>query len=354
MKKIAFVTGITGQDGCYLTRYLLNIGYHVHGLVRPHTQNSYAHLYDFAAPSTEKKQRLLLHYGDLLDGQGLIRLLSEIQPTEIYNLGAQSHVHVSFELAEYTSDVGALGALRLLEAMRILKMGQSVRFYQASTSELFGIGAQVPQNEETKFHPRSPYATAKQFAFSTTVNYREAYGFHASNGILFNHESPLRGEGFVTRKITRAAARAASGSDDVLQLGNIDAVRDWGHAKDYVRGMHLMLQQALADDYVLATGVGLSVRAFASYAYQHVGIELEWQGEGLSEKAINKSTGKALIEIDQKLFRPAEADCLIGDASKAKQKLNWHPTIAIEALIAELVDAESKFLTKNKPSEQYA
>jgi GDPmannose 4,6-dehydratase len=344
LTKNAFITGITGQDGCYLARHLIDCGYKVAGLIRPHAQRDLTDFFAFVAPNAERQSRLSLHFGDLLDGQNLVRLLSQIQPSEIYNLGAQSHVHISFDMAEYTGNVCALGALRLLEAIRILDMGQSTRYYQASTSELFGIGAQVPQNEETKVHPRSPYATAKQYAYSTTGNYREAYGLHASNGILFNHESPLRGAQFVTRKIARAAAQIASGSQQTLSLGNLDAVRDWGHAKDYVRGMHLMLKQILPDDYVLATGIGFTVRDFATFAFQAAGIQLDWQGEGLNETAHDANTGQVLIEVDNNLFRPAEADCLVGDASKANKKLGWSPTISVEQLIEELVAHEMNAL----------
>lgn len=337
--KIAFITGITGQDGAYLAELLLSKGYVVHGLQRrsslPNTDRIdllYAHYYP--------QNLFFLHYGDMTDSSNLLRLISEIKPNEIYNLAAQSHVAVSFETPEYTANADAIGTLRLLEAIRILKLENHCRFYQASTSELYGKVQEIPQKESTPFYPRSPYAAAKLYAYWVTVNYREAYGIHASNGILFNHESPMRGETFVTRKITQAVAAHSQGHTSPLTLGNIHAKRDWGHAKDYVEGMWRILQQETPDDYVLATGETHSVKEFAELAFAEIGVELKWQGEGINEQAIDKKTGQLLIKIDPKFYRPTEVDILIGDASKAKQKLNWVPKIAFRTLVKEMVAAD--------------
>ncbi|MDE2956575.1 MAG: GDP-mannose 4,6-dehydratase [Bacteroidota bacterium] len=336
--KVALITGITGQDGAYLAELLLNKGYIVHGVKRRsslfNTQRV-DHLYE---PPHVESRRFHLHYGDLTDSTNLIRIVQEVQPDEIYNLGAQSHVQVSFETPEYTANADAVGVLRLLEAIRILGMGKRVRFYQASTSELFGNASESPQNEHTAFRPRSPYGAAKLYAYWITVNYREAYGFHASNGILFNHESPLRGETFVTRKITRAAARISLGLQKRLFLGNLDAARDWGHARDYVDGMWRMLQQSTPDDYVLATGRSATVRYFCTRAFAAAGIDLVWEGEG--ENECGRYRGEALVAIDPRYYRPAEVDHLLGDASKAAEKLGWMPRITLDELIADMVASD--------------
>jgi len=342
MAKVALITGVTGQDGAYLAENLLEKGYIVHGIKRRSSSfntDRIDHLYEDAH---NEHARFFLHYGDLTDATNLIRLIQEIQPDEIYNLGAQSHVQVSFELPEYTADTNAVGPLRLLEAIRILKMEQRVRIYQASTSELYGKVQAIPQNETTPFYPRSPYGVAKLYAFWITVNYREAYGMHASNGILFNHESPIRGETFVTRKITRAAAAICNGAQEKLYLGNLSAQRDWGHAKDYVEGMWRIIQQDTPDDYVLATGQTQTVRTFAEKAFGHVGIDIAWQGEGSDEKGVDKKTGRVLIEIDPRYFRPTEVDLLIGDATKARTKLGWTPQFSFDALVKDMVDAEMR------------
>jgi GDPmannose 4,6-dehydratase len=335
--KVALITGVTGQDGAYLAELLLGKGYVVHGVKRRSSSfntGRIEHLYE--DPQTPDP-RFVLHYGDLTDATNLIRIVQETQPDEIYNLGAQSHVQVSFETAEYTANADALGTLRLLEAIRLLKLGDKSRFYQASTSELYGKAQAVPQNETTPFYPRSPYGAAKLYAYWITVNYREAYGLHASNGILFNHESPIRGETFVTRKITRAVAAIHLGLQDRLYLGNLDAQRDWGHARDYVRGMWLILQQSEPDDYVLATGESHSVRNFVEKAFQRVGVDLEWRGQGIDEQGINSADGRILVEIDHRYFRPAEVDLLIGDSRKAQEKLGWRHETNLDELIAEMV-----------------
>ncbi len=340
MHKTALITGITGQDGAYLAEFLLEKGYEVHGIKRRSSLFNTGRIDHLYQDPHEEDVRFALHYGDLTDATNLIRIVQEVQPDEIYNLAAQSHVQVSFETPEYTANSDALGTLRLLEAVRILGLDKKTRFYQASTSELFGKVQEVPQKETTPFYPRSPYAAAKIYGYWITVNYREAYGLHASNGILFNHESPLRGETFVTRKITRAAARISLGLQKKLYLGNLDAKRDWGHAKDYVRAMWLMLQQEQADDYVIATGQTQSVRAFASLAFKFAGIELAWEGKGIEEKGYNALTGEALVEVDPRYFRPTEVELLLGDPLKARQKLGWEPSIAFDELVREMVEKD--------------
>ena len=339
MKK-ALITGITGQDGAYLAELLLEKGYEVHGIKRRTSlfnTDRIDHLYH---DLHEKGLKFFLHYGDMTDSTNLIRLVQEIEPDEIYNLAAQSHVQVSFDSPEYTANADAVGALRLLEAIRICGLTEKTRFYQASTSELYGKVQEIPQKETTPFYPRSPYAVAKLYAFWIVKNYRESYGMYACNGILFNHESPLRGETFVTRKITRAVAKIKLGLQDTVYLGNIDAQRDWGHARDYVEGMWRMLQQDVADDFVLATGETHSVRKFIEIAFGEVGIEIEWKGEGVDEIGINKANGKVVVKIDPKYFRPAEVDLLVGDASKAEKELGWKQNYTIEKLVKEMVKAD--------------
>ena len=340
--KIAFITGITGQDGAYLARLLLAKGYIVHGLKRRSSSFNTARVDDLYVDPHEASARFFMHYGDMTDSTNLIRLIQSIQPDEIYNLAAQSHVQVSFETPEYTANADAIGTLRILEAIRILGMEQRVRFYQASTSELYGKVQEVPQRETTPFYPRSPYAAAKIYAYWITVNYREAYGMHASNGILFNHESPLRGETFVTRKITRAVAAIALGLQDRLYLGNLDAKRDWGHARDYVEGMWRMLQQPHPDDYVLATGETHAVREFVELAFAEAGRKVEWRGTGLDEVGIDTATGKDLVRIDKRYFRPTEVDLLLGDPSKARAALGWTHTTSFKELVAEMVAADQE------------
>jgi GDPmannose 4,6-dehydratase len=329
MSKVALITGITGQDGSYLAEFLLDKGYQVHGIIRRSSSfntGRIEHLYmEELIRDIHSSRDLILHYGDLTDSSNLIRLISYIQPDEIYNLGAMSHVKVSFEVPEYTANTDGIGVLRILEAIRFLKLEKKTRLYQASTSELYGKVVEVPQNELTPFYPRSPYGTAKLYAYWIIKNYREAYGHYAVNGILFNHESERRGETFVTRKITMAVARISRGLQSKLYLGNIDALRDWGHAKDYVEGMWLMLQQDQPDDYVLATGEMHSVREFVEKAFAVVGIDIEWTGTGVNTKGSNKTTGDILVEIDPEYFRPNEVDQLIGDPSKAKRQLGWNP-----------------------------
>jgi GDPmannose 4,6-dehydratase len=337
MTKVALVTGITGQDGAYLCEFLLRKNYIVHGVKRRSSSFNTGRIESLYQDPHEEDQRLILHYGDMTDSTNLIRIVQETQPDEIYNLAAQSHVHVSFETAEYTANADAVGTLRLLEAIRLLGLTRKTRFYQASTSELFGKVQEVPQTEKTPFYPRSPYAAAKLYAYWIVVNYREAYGLHASNGILFNHESPLRGETFVTRKITRGVAAIRLGLQDRLYLGNLDAQRDWGHARDYVSGMWLMLQQDEPDDYVLATGISTRVRDFVTRAFAEADVVIDWVGEGLSEKGICTRTGRILVEVDPRYFRPTEVDFLLGDASKAAQKLGWRHQISVEELCAEMV-----------------
>jgi len=343
---VALVTGVTGQDGAYLAEFLLNKGYFVHGIVRRSSSFNTGRIEHLYQDPHETNLRFLMHYGDLTDATNLIRIVQETQPTEIYNLAAQSHVKVSFETAEYTANADALGTLRLLEAIRILRMEEKVRFYQASTSELYGGIHKEPQSETTPFYPRSPYGTAKLYAYWITVNYREAYGMHASNGILFNHEGPTRGETFVTRKITRAVAAIEHGSQAKLYLGNLDAQRDWGHARDYVEGMWLMLQQSEPDDYVLATGEVHSVRQFVEKAFACTGRKVVWQGKGESERGIESSTGRVLVEIDPRYFRLNEVSYLVGDATKARRKLGWKHRISFNQLVEEMVEEDLKLFQK--------
>lgn len=378
-QKTALITGITGQDGAYLAELLLGKGYMVHGIKRRSSLFNTQRIDHLYQDPHEKKPRFKLHYGDLTDSTNLIRIIQETQPDEIYNLAAQSHVHVSFETPEYTANADALGTLRLLEALRILKMTKKVRFYQASTSELYGKVQETPQKETTPFYPRSPYAVAKLYSYWITVNYREAYAMHASNGILFNHESPVRGETFVTRKITRAVARICLGLQKKIYLGNIDAKRDWGHAKDYVKAMWLVLQQGKPDDYVIATGQQYSVRDFVGHAFKEVGIGITWKGKGIKEKGIVSSIkmqdvnrkaqkngtlsdthhpsliahhglkqGDTIVEIDPRYFRPTEVETLLGDASKARKKLGWRPEISFKQLVSEMVSEDLKEAQKDR------
>ena len=339
MVKIALITGITGQDGAYLAELLLSKGYYVHGIKRRSSMFNTDRIDHLYQDQHEKNINFKLHYGDLTDSTNLIRIIQEVQPDEIYNLAAQSHVKVSFETPEYTANADALGPLRILEAIRILGLEKKTRFYQASTSELYGLVQEIPQKETTPFYPRSPYGVAKLYGFWITKNYRESYGMFACNGILFNHESPLRGETFVTRKISRAAARISLGMQEKLFIGNIDSERDWGHAKDYVEGMWRMLQQDEPDDFVLATGIKISVREFISMAFLEVGINLKWQGKGENEKGVDPA-GKVIVEIDPKYYRPAEVDLLLGDASKAKNKLGWVAKCTVAELCKEMVQAD--------------
>lgn len=355
MKK-ALITGVTGQDGAYLTDFLLKQGYEVHGIKRRSSlfnTDRIDHLYQ---DPHEKKVNFKLHYGDLTDSTNLIRIIQEVQPDEIYNLGAMSHVKVSFEIPEYTANVDALGTLRILEAVRILGLKKKTRIYQASTSELYGLVQETPQNETTPFYPRSPYAVAKMYGYWITVNYREAYGIYACNGILFNHESPIRGETFVTRKITRAAARISLGLEDQLYLGNLNSLRDWGHAQDYVEAMWLMLQQDKPEDFVIATGVTTSVRDFVKLSFAEVGIEVDFRGEGVNEKGYVKSckgdfslpTGKEIIAVDPRYFRPTEVDLLLGDPSKANSKLGWKPKHDLMSLVKDMMKSDLELFRKDK------
>jgi GDPmannose 4,6-dehydratase len=341
-QRVALITGVTGQDGAYLAELLLAKGYAVHGTKRRSSSFNTERVDHLFHDPHETGVSFFLHYGDMTDATNLIRIIQETQPDEIYNLAAQSHVLVSFETPEYTANADALGTLRLLEAIRILGMEKRVRFYQASTSELFGVAREVPQRETTPFYPRSPYGAAKIYAYWITVNYREAYGIHASNGILFNHEGPTRGETFVSRKITRAVAAIELGLQDKLYLGNLEARRDWGHARDFVEGMWLIVQQPEPDDYVLATGESHSIREFVEKAFARVGRRLEWQGAGAAERGLDAATGKVLVEIDPRYFRPTEVDSLIGDASKANQKLGWRHKVSFAQLVEEMVDADLK------------
>jgi GDPmannose 4,6-dehydratase len=362
--KTALITGITGQDGAYLAEFLLNKGYQVHGIKRRSSlfnTDRIDHLYQ---DPHEKNVRLKLHYGDLTDSTNLIRIVQETQPDEIYNLAAQSHVQVSFETPEYTANSDAIGTLRILEAIRILNLTDKTKFYQASTSELYGLVQEVPQSEKTPFYPRSPYAAAKMYAYWITVNYREAYNIYASNGILFNHESPIRGETFVTRKITRATSKIALGLQDKLYVGNLDAQRDWGHAKDYVEAMYLMLQQEKAEDYVVATGVTTSVRDFIRMAFGYVGITLDFKGQGVDEKGFvssinmnrlndlnisaNVKEGQEVLAVDPRYFRPTEVDLLIGDPGKAKKQLGWEPKYDLKALVDDMMHSDLKMVKKDK------
>ncbi|OYQ36214.1 GDP-mannose 4,6-dehydratase [Niveispirillum lacus] len=343
-RKVALITGVTGQDGAYLSELLLAKGYIVHGLKRRSSSLNTARIDHLYQDIHEKDVRFQLHYGDLTDSTNLIRIVQETQPDEIYNLAAQSHVQVSFETPEYTANADGIGTLRLLEAIRILKREDKTRFYQASTSELYGLVQETPQRETTPFYPRSPYAAAKLYAYWITVNYREAYGMHASNGILFNHESPIRGETFVTRKITRAVAAIHHGKQDCLYLGNLDAKRDWGHARDYVEGMWRILQQEKAEDYVLATGETHTVREFVERAFGHVGKTIEWRGEGVDEVGLDATTGATLVRIDPRYFRPTEVDLLLGDPTKAKAKLSWTHTTSFPDLVKDMVESDVKLL----------
>jgi GDPmannose 4,6-dehydratase len=338
MAKIALITGITGQDGAYLAEFLLKKGYEVHGIKRRASSFNTDRIDHLYQDPHEKNQRFVLHYGDLTDSMNLVRIIQQIQPDEIYNLAAQSHVAVSFESPEYTADTVGTGALRILDAIRISGLEKKTRYYQASTSELYGEVQETPQKETTPFYPRSPYAVAKLYAYWITVNYREAYGLYACNGILFNHESPIRGETFVTRKITRAFARIKLELQEKLYLGNLSAKRDWGHAKDYVEMQWLMLQQDEPDDFVIATGVQYSVRDFVNKAAKAVDIEMEWKGEGRDEKGYNKATGACLVEVDPRYFRPTEVETLLGDPTKAKEKLGWVPQITLEEMVTEMVE----------------
>jgi GDPmannose 4,6-dehydratase len=339
-RKVALITGVTGQDGAYLAELLLAKGYEVHGVKRRSSSFNTGRIDHLYQDPHDEDVRLALHYGDMSDTSNLIRLVQEIQPTEIYNLAAQSHVQVSFETPEYTANADGLGTLRLLEAIRILGLRDSVRFYQASTSELFGKVAEVPQRETTPFYPRSPYAAAKLYAYWMAVNYREAYGIHACNGILFNHEGPTRGETFVTRKISSGVASIELGLQDRLYLGNLDACRDWGHARDYVDGMWRILQPDTPDDYILATGETHSVREFVELAFQRIDRQVEWIGSGIDERGLCNRTGRILVEVDPAYFRPTEVDILLGDPTKARTKLGWHHTIQFPELVAEMVDSD--------------
>ena len=350
-KKVALITGITGQDGSYLAEFLIEKGYEVHGLLRRSSSfntGRIEHLYLDEWVRDMKKQRLVnLHWADMTDSSSLIRIIAEVMPSEIYNLAAQSHVKVSFDVPEYTAETDAIGVLRLLEAVRIVGIEKKCRIYQASTSELYGKVPEVPQKETTPFYPRSPYSVAKLYGFWIMKNYRESYGMYCCNGILFNHESERRGENFVTRKITLAAARIVQGFQDKLYLGNLNSLRDWGYAKDYIECMWLMMQQPEPDDYVIATGEYHTVREFATLAFKHVGIDLEWKGEGVEEQGIDKATGKVLVEVDPKYFRPAEVDQLLGDPTKAKETLGWNPRkTSFDTLVKIMVDHDMRFVKK--------
>ena len=348
MKKVALITGITGQDGAYLADLLLKKDYLVHGIKRRSSSFNTARIDHLYQDPHIDKRNFVLHHGDLTDSTNMIRIIQEIQPDEIYNLAAQSHVMVSFETPEYTANADALGTLRILEAIRLLDLSDKTRFYQASTSELYGMVQEVPQNEKTPFYPRSPYGVAKLYAYWITVNYREAYNIFACNGILFNHESPIRGETFVTRKITRAAARISLGVQERLYLGNLDSKRDWGHADDYVEGMWRIMQHDKPDDFVLATGISTSIRDFTTQAFSEAGISLEWSGSGVNEVGKNAQTGKLLVSVDPTYFRPTEVDLLIGDATKAKEKLGWSPTCDLKQLISEMISSDLEEARKDR------
>ncbi len=350
MSKRALITGVTGQDGALLAELLINKGYQVWGVKRRSSSFNTQRVDHLYIDPHDDSPQFQMMYGDMTDATNLIRVMQEVQPDEIYNLAAQSHVQVSFETAEYTANADALGTLRLLEAIRILKLTDKTRFYQASTSEMYGKVQETPQNENTAFYPRSPYAAAKLYAYWITVNYREAYGIYGTNGILFNHESPIRGETFVTRKITMAVAAIHCGKQKVLYLGNLDAKRDWGHAKDFVKGMWLILQQDLPSDYVLATGENHTVREFVELAFKEVGRSIEWRGEGINEKGFDKESGDVLVEIDPGYYRPTEVDTLLGDPSKAKKDLGWQHTVSFEELVSEMVQADLK-ATQNSITE---
>mgnify|MGYP000913241958 CR=1 FL=1 len=348
MSKTALITGVTGQDGAYLAELLLSKGYTVHGIKRRSSLFNTDRIDHLYRDRHEKNVNFTLHYGDLTDSTNLIRIMQEVQPDEVYNLAAQSHVKVSFETPEYTANADAIGTLRLLEAIRILGLEKKTRFYQASTSELYGLVQEVPQKETTPFYPRSPYGVAKLYGFWITKNYRESYGLYACNGILFNHESPIRGETFVTRKITRGVAKISLGMQEKLFMGNIDSERDWGHARDYVEGMWMMLQQNEADDFVLATGVKITVREFINMAFGEVGIKLRWEGKAENEKGIDTASGKVLVEIDPKYYRPAEVDLLVGDATKARTKMGWIPKTTVQELCREMVQSDLELFKRDK------
>ncbi|MBC8218979.1 MAG: GDP-mannose 4,6-dehydratase [Proteobacteria bacterium] len=348
MKKVAFITGITGQDGAYLAELLLKKDYIVHGLKRRSSSFNTGRIDHLYQDPHVNKRNFILHHGDLTDSTNLIRIIQEVQPDEIYNLAAQSHVQVSFETPEYTANADGLGTLRILEAIRLLGMVEKTKFYQASTSELYGMVQEVPQNEKTPFYPRSPYAVAKLYGYWITINYREAYNLYACNGILFNHESPVRGETFVTRKITRAAARISMGTQERVYLGNLDAKRDWGHASDFVEGMWRMMQQEEPEDFVLATGVTTTIREFTERAFAEVGISLEWSGSGVDETGRDVKSGNILVSIDPAYFRPTEVDLLIGDASKAREKLGWQPTCDLQQMIEEMIKADLEEARKDQ------
>jgi GDPmannose 4,6-dehydratase len=353
VSKKALITGVTGQDGAYLSEFLLKKGYEVHGIKRRSSSFNTSRIDHLYQDPHEKNRQFVMHYGDLTDATNLIRIVQHVQPDEIYNLAAQSHVAVSFETPEYTANADAIGTLRLLEAIRILGLDKKTRFYQASTSEMYGKVQEIPQTETTPFYPRSPYGAAKVYGYWITVNYREAYGMFCCNGILFNHESPIRGETFVTRKITRAVARISLGLQDKLFLGNLDALRDWGHARDYVQAMYLMLQQPQPEDFVVATGRQVSVRDFVNMAFKEIGIEIEWRGQGIAEQGIERATGKVRVEVDSRYFRPTEVETLLGDPSKAKRLLGWEAKTSIAELVREMVtedrrDAEKDELCKRE------
>ena len=338
--KVALITGVTGQDGSYLAEFLLKKGYEVHGIKRRASSFNTDRIDHLYQDPHEKNQKFILHYGDLTDSLNLVRIIQTVQPDEIYNLVAQSHVAVSFESPEYTADSVGIGALRILEAIRISGLEKKTKYYQASTSELYGEVQEIPQKETTPFYPRSPYAVAKLYAYWITVNYREAYGIYACNGILFNHESPVRGETFVTRKITRALARISLGLQDTLYLGNMNALRDWGHAKDYVEMQWLMLQQEEPEDFCIATGVQYSVREFVNFAYEYLGKKIRWEGEGVDEKGYDSEPGQCIVAVDPRYFRPTEVETLLGDPSKAKEKLGWVPKISLPEMVEEMMEAD--------------
>ncbi len=347
MAKVALITGVTGQDGAYLAELLLEKGYEVHGIKRRSSSFNTDRIDHLYQDPHETGRRFILHYGDLSDSMNLVRIIQQIVPDEIYNLGAQSHVAVSFESPEYTADTVGLGALRILDAIRISGLEKKTRYYQASTSELYGLVQEVPQKETTPFYPRSPYAAAKLYAYWITVNYREAYGMYACNGILFNHESPIRGETFVTRKITRALSRIHMGLQDCLYLGNLDALRDWGHAKDFVEMQWLMLQQDEPDDFCIATGVQYSVRDFVNAAYDHIGKKIRWEGKGVDEKGYDTETDQCIVQVDPRYFRPTEVETLLGDPTKAKEKLGWEPKITFEEMVHEMMESDLKLAERD-------
>jgi GDPmannose 4,6-dehydratase len=338
--KVALITGVTGQDGAYLAEFLLDKGYEVHGIKRRSSSLNTDRIDHLYQDPHESNLKFILHYGDLSDSMSLVRIIQHIQPDEIYNLGAQSHVAVSFETPEYTADTVGLGALRILEAIRVLGLENKTRYYQASTSELYGEVQEMPQKETTPFYPRSPYGAAKLFAYWITINYREAYGIYACNGILFNHESPIRGETFVTRKITRALSRISLGLQDTLYLGNLNSMRDWGHAKDYVEVQWLMLQQENPDDFCIATGIQYSVRDFVNFSWAYLDKKIRWEGEGVEEKGYDLDTGKLIVAVDSRYFRPTEVETLLGDSTKAKEKLGWSPKITLENMVHEMMESD--------------